>query len=357
MVHDRASWTFFEALDNARRMQGMALDALGLGPSETPYETIFRTAGASLRRYGAGKEPGPQVVIVPAPIKRSYIWDLAPGASAVRRLLDAGAAVFLLDWERTAEPLGLAEYAGRLIREALDAAGIDRAVLLAHSLGGLFAAVFAALHPERVRGLGLLATPLHFAPDVGIFGAMADALPPEELPSSVPGSFLGAASFRAAPITFGWDRFLDLAASLAAPEALATHLRVERWALDEFPLPGRLLAELAAHLARDDAFVRGTLSIGGHPATPSRVTAPILCVVDPRCRVVPPAAVLPFLEAAGSTDKTLLHYEGDVGVSLQHVGLLVGPNAHARLWPEIARWVRRCADAGATPRPQLDAAA
>ena len=357
MADDRASWAFFEALDTARRMQGMALDALGFGPTETPYETIFRTAGASLRRYGTGKEPGPAVVIVPAPIKRPYIWDLAPAASTVRRLLAAGARVFLLEWERTTEPFGLAEYADRLIREALDAAGAERAVLLAHSLGGLFAAVFAALHPERVRGLALLATPLHFAPGVGIFGAMADALPMEALPSSVPGSFLGAASFRAAPETFGWDRFLDLAASLGAPEALTLHLRVERWALDEFPLPGRLLAELATHLARDDAFVRGTLSVGGQLATPSRVTAPLLCVVDPRCRVVPPAAVLPFLEAAGSTDKMLLHYEGDVGVSLQHIGLLVGPQAHARLWPEIARWVERQTESGEVPRPHFDAAA
>ncbi len=357
MSNDLASWAFFEALDHARRMQGMALDGLGFGPSEAPYETIFRTPGASLRRYGTGTEPGPAVVIIPAPIKRAYIWDLAPASSAVRHLLAAGAPVFLLDWERTTEPLGLAEYGDRLIREALDAARIDRAVLLAHSLGGLFAAVFAALHPDRVRGLGLLATPLHFAPGVGIFSEMASALPPEALPSSVPGSFLGAASFRAAPLTFGWDRFLDLAASLAAPEALKTHLRVERWTLDEFPLPGRLLADLAGQLVHDDAFVRGTLTVGGRLAAPSQVTAPLLCVVDPRCRVVPPEAVLPFFEAAGSTDKTLLHYDGDIGVSLQHVGLLVGPQAHARLWPEIARWVRRCADADDDAHPRLDAAA
>src|SRR5215510_4794477 len=356
MVSDRASWAFFEALDNARRLQGMALDALGLGPSEAPHETIFRTAGASLRRYGTGKEPGPPVVIIPAPIKRSYIWDLAPGASAARCLLDAGASVFLLDWEPTAEPFGLAEYAG-LIREALDAAAIDRAVLLAHSLGGLFAAVFAALHPERVRGLGLLATPLHFERSVGIFSAMVDALPAQELPPSVPGSFLSAASFRAAPVTFGWERLLDLAASLGAPEALATHLRVERWALDEFPLPRPLIADLAEHLARDDAFVRGTLSLGGRLAAPSQVTAPLLCVVDPCCRVVPPASVLPFLEKAGSRDKTLLHYDGDVGVSLQHVGMLVGPQAHARLRPQITRWVRRCAEVDDAARTRFDAAA
>ena len=120
--------------------------------------------------YGAGSD-SPRGD--PTPIKRAYIWDLAAAGSAVRRLLAAGASVFLLDWERTAEPFGLPEYGDGLIREALDAARIDQAVLLARSLGGLFAAVFAALHPDRVRGLGLLATPLHFAPGVGIFSEMA----------------------------------------------------------------------------------------------------------------------------------------------------------------------------------------
>ena len=357
MADTLVNWAFFEALDNARRIQGMALDACGLGPEETPYETVFRTDGASLRRYGRGIVPGPAVVIVCAPIKRPYIWDLAPGASAVRRLLGTGVPVFLVEWQPTAAPLGLDAYGDRLIREALDAAGIEQAVLVAHSLGGLFASVFGALHPERVRGLGLLATPLHFERGTGIFAAMAGDLRPEDLPPSVPGSFLSSASFRAEPVTFGWDRMLDFAASLTEPEALRSHLLVERWTLDEFPLPGRLLADLAEHLARDDAFVRGTLIVGGRPAVPAQVTAPLLCVVDPRCRVVPPGAVLPFFEAAGSTDKTLLHYEGDVGVSLQQVGLLVGRHAHERLWPEITRWVRLRVAAEEAGHPHLDAAA
>jgi polyhydroxyalkanoate synthase len=48
--------------------------------------------------------------------------------------------------------------------------------------------------------------------------------------------------------------------------------------------------------------------------------------------------VLPFVEAAASRAKTLLDYEGDIGVALQHVGPLVGRNAHALLWPKIVEW-------------------
>jgi polyhydroxyalkanoate synthase len=51
--------------------------------------------------------------------------------------------------------------------------------------------------------------------------------------------------------------------------------------------------------------------------------------------------VLPFVEAAASRDKTVLDYAGDVGVSLRHVGPLVGRNAHALLWPQIVDWIAR----------------
>jgi polyhydroxyalkanoate synthase len=50
---------------------------------------------------------------------------------------------------------------------------------------------------------------------------------------------------------------------------------------------------------------------------------------------------MPFVEAAASADKTVLRYEGDVGVALQHLGPLVGRNAHAVLWPQIVAWIAR----------------
>jgi polyhydroxyalkanoate synthase len=44
--------------------------------------------------------------------------------------------------------------------------------------------------------------------------------------------------------------------------ARCTAVRVERWALDEFPLPGRLLHEILEWLYRDNRFCAGSLHIG-----------------------------------------------------------------------------------------------
>ena len=322
-------------------MQGDLLDAAGLRPSETPYAAIPIGPGLTLRRYDGGGGSGPVVLIVPAPIKRPYIWDLAPHISAVRRCIDHGARVFLIDWQPAPPHYGLAEYAERLILDSLDAAGAERVVLLAHSLGGLFAAIFAALHPERVQGLGLLTVPLRFGDATPVFRAMVAQLVVEELPDSLPGSFLSAASAHAAPAAFGSERLLDAVRSAADPVALRTHCLVERWALDEFALPRQLVAEIATQIVNEDRFMRGLLELGGRAALPSRISASLLCVIDPRCPLVPPGSALPFLDAAASREKIVLRYEGDVGVALQHLGPLVGRRAHEDLWPQIVRWIAR----------------
>lgn len=336
-------WALFEQLDRLRQAQGALLDASGWRPREASYRVVHEQTGVALRRYEGAAQGSPSVLIVPAPIKRPYLWDLEPEVSVVRRLLDRGMQVHVVDWQPAPADLGLDDYAERLILGCLDASGTARSVLLAHSLGGLLAAIFATLHRERVQGLALLASPLHFGAETPVLNALVADLRIDELPDSLPGSFLSVASANAAPMAFGAERLLDAVLSAADPARLRTHLLVERWALDEFALPRRFVAELATQCIRENRFVRGELEIGGRPAAPSQLAAPLLCVMDERCPLVPPAAILPFVAAVASRDKSVLRYEREVGVALQHLGPLVGRNAHARLWPAILDWIARVA--------------
>jgi polyhydroxyalkanoate synthase len=147
------------------------------------------------------------------------------------------------------------------------------------------------------------------------------------------------------PVTFQWSRWVDALESLHDMRALQTHIRVERWTLDEFSFPSRLFEEIVEFLYREDRLMTGTLRVGTRSATPRGLIMPIVSVVDPRSSIVPPSSVLPFLARVSSGDKKLLWYEGDKGVALQHVGALVGQMAHRRLWPEILAWLHRIAAA------------
>jgi polyhydroxyalkanoate synthase len=347
--------TLFEQMDRLRWQRGKMLDAAGFGPLETPYEVVHEEEGVSLRRYGEQPGQGPTLLIVPAPIKRPYIWDLQPEFSVVRRCLERGMRVYLAAWtpvepaagNTQQEQSGLADYADRLIGSCLAAIRADggnkQAILAGHSLGGVLAVVHAALHPQQVQALLLLESPLHFGADAGNFAplvaATPDAAPIGAAFGNVPGSFLNLVSAGAAPRAFQWERLMDLSLSAAHPRTFATHMRVERWSHDEFPLPGKLFTDIVERLYRHDELMDGKLDIGGRKLGPKNVKAPMLNVLDPRSSVVPPQSILPFHKAAASAAKMVLHYEGDVGVGIQHVGVLVGSRAHAVVWPAIFDWL------------------
>jgi polyhydroxyalkanoate synthase len=63
-------------------------------------------------------------------------------------------------------------------------------------------------------------------------------------------------------------------------------------------------------------------------------------VVNPRDEIAPPASVLPFIEAMPGQDVRVLEYPGESGVGMQHLGILVGRQAHARVWPQIISWLQ-----------------
>ena len=73
----------FASVDSLRRVQGEALAAWGFGPTECRYSVVASGPNWRLRDYGPPRG-APPLLIVAAPIKRPYLWDLTPSLSAVR---------------------------------------------------------------------------------------------------------------------------------------------------------------------------------------------------------------------------------------------------------------------------------
>jgi len=370
-------------MDRSRQARGQLLERAGYGPRETAFTILHTEPGLKLRSYG-GAPGGPPVLLVPAPIKRAYIWDLAPDISVVQRWREHGYRVYLAEWAPLAEvrdaadprtgsgneaiadavpgavpgavagavpdagsTFGLADYADRLLaicREQIRKdSGQDQVVLAGHSLGGILAAIHACLYPEAIAATVLLEAPLGFHPASDCFAPLVRATPDARRIAhafgQVPGSFLNMMSAAAEPRAFGWERILDRTLSLSSPQAMNSYMQVERWTHDEFALPGPLFVDLVESLYRHDALTQGRLAIGPRAIGPRDLRTPLVSVFDPRSKLIPPESVKPFHEAASSEEKLLLEYSGDIGVNLQHVGVLVGRNAHARIWPAIFNWL------------------
>lgn len=333
-------------MDRSRQARGKALERAGYGPQETPSTIILEQPGLALRRYQDAPDGGPAVLLVPAPIKRAYIWDLAPDISVVQRWRERGYRVYLAEWLPMPDSdgdVGLDDYGDRYLsacqRAIAQDSGQDKLTIAGHSLGGILAAIYSCMHPERVAATILLESPLRFEQSTCCFTPLVKATPDARTIADtfrqVPGVYLNMMSAIAEPQAFQWERIADRWLSMLDPKALVTHMRVERWTHDEFPLPGRLFTEIVESLYRNDEFMQGQLDIGGRSIGPGDLRAPLISVVDFRSKVIPPEAVVPFHDATLNKRKLLLEYRGDVGVNLQHVGVLVGRNAHATIWPAI----------------------
>ena len=328
--------------DALRRSLGWLLDAAGLAPHEASWHIVLKQSDLQLRRYGQQAETAGPVLIVPAPIKRPYIFDLLPEVSVIRRLTEAGFSVYLSEWCEEGSASGDLGKSVESLRIALEKIASEHGrapILIGHSLGGTLAAILAAIEPHRVDKLVLIEAPLRFGEQTGALRpitAYADSWLFGGTVEAIPGSLLGLASVAAAPEEFAFGRWSDAWASLADPKAFAIHSRVIRWSLDEFAPPAPLLRSVVDLLYRKDRFARNELRLlGGAARSASLAEIPIAAIVDHTSRLVPPSSALEPLSSP-----SVFAYVPEIGVGLQHVGPLVGRRAHREIWPRVIDWMR-----------------
>jgi polyhydroxyalkanoate synthase len=338
----------FAVLDEVRRAQAAALGACGLAPAECEYRVIASGPHWRLRAYGPARGWA-CVLIVASPIKRPYIWDAGAARSAIRYCLDQQLSVHLIEWKSATRGHGnggFDEYADHAISECVartgDRAGGQKPFLMGHSLGGTLATIYAAVHPQTLQGVVLLGAPLCFERGVSRFGDALVSIVPATLADAdiIPGSLLSQVSALASPSTFVWERFVDTILGTGDPRAMAIHAQVERWALDEVPLPGRLVHEIVEWLYREDGFCRGILPIGDRKVGPACLRLPVLAVANAVDEIAPPASMTRFTDAMPGRSVRVIAYSGEFGVGLQHVALLVGRKAYDQVWPEVIAWLK-----------------
>jgi polyhydroxyalkanoate synthase len=337
--------TPFAMSDLVRRAQGELLASSGFGPRERPYRVTRSEPVWRLRDYG-GDEGARQLLVVAAPIKRPYIWDMGPSASAIGYCLGQGFHVHLIEWTPASAAtchIGLEGFASAISAAIADiAARAGKPALIGHSLGGTLAAIHCAYEPDAARGVALLSASAAFAPGSSRLRDALVAMVPREISQLQPfsGSLVSQVSALACPEAFVWERFSDALLSMADAEARAMHACVERWTLDEAPLPGRLVSQLVNWLYREDRFQRGELQMAGTVLAPSDISVPVLAVVNKADSVAPLASIKPVLDRLPAGRTKLIEHDGELGVGLQHLAILVGRRARAQTWPQIVAWLK-----------------
>jgi poly(3-hydroxyalkanoate) synthetase len=309
---------------------------------------IWIEGGSRLLDFSAGKgtRDGAAVLFVPSLVNRAHVLDLAPGRSLLRFLAapgDGGAPLrpLLLDWgwpDEIERGFTLTDYiAGRLER-ALAALPGPPVALVGYCMGGLLALAAALRRPDRVRALGLLATPWDFhAAEAERARAAAALLPALEplldahgaLPADViQALFAGLDPWGVAA------KFRAFARLDPESERAALFVALEDWLNDGVPLAASVARECLGGWYGRNAPGRLAWRVAGAVVDPAALAMPVFAAIPHRDRIVPPASARAL--AAGMRGAAVTLHEAAAG----HIGMVAGSAAEDALWNPLLRWLR-----------------
>jgi pimeloyl-ACP methyl ester carboxylesterase len=125
---------------------------VGVQPEAQRYTVAVDGGELAVTRWGDG---GPAVIAAHGITASHQAWSAVAEQVAGELTLYAPDLRGRGDSAQLPGPYGMARHAHDL-EAVLDDAGVDRAVVAGHSMGGFVAAAFANLHPDRVRGVVLI---------------------------------------------------------------------------------------------------------------------------------------------------------------------------------------------------------
>lgn len=325
----------------------VAEQALRVQVAGTPHDIVYEKDELQLYHYRRAtpavvKEP---VLVCYALVNRPYILDLQPERSVIRRLLDAGLDVYMIDWgvptaaDRT---LGLHDYIAGSMRKVADVvrqrSGQPNLNLLGYCMGGTMSTIFTAVFPEVVRNLILMAAPIDFSGDDSLLHLWTqeeyfDVDKLVDAYGNCPATFLQATFSLMKPVQNFVEKYTGFVENMHDEKFLDNFFAMEKWTNDNIPVAGETFREFVKCLYQRNQLVKGEFRLGNEPVDLRRIACPLLLLAAEFDHLVRPESTFGLAPHVGSRDVKKMT------ISAGHVGLAVSSKAHKQFWPEAARWI------------------
>ncbi len=336
---------------------GILLEPGDISVGTTPSEVIYTEDDMKLIHYIPVVEktsPVP-VLVLYAFVNRYYILDLQPDKSVVKKLLDEGFDIYIIDWGYPSGAdryLTLDDYVNVYISNSVDKirelSGVDKITLFGVCQGGTLSTMYATLHPEKVKNLITLVTPINFDTDKGLLHVWAKSLDVDKVVDNygiVPGDFLNAGFLLTDPFRLMIDKYVglfsriecepdDKECRLKNEETIKTFLRMEKWIFDSPDQAGEAFRQFIKDCYQKNLLIKNELKLDGKEINLKNITMPLLNVMAETDHLVPNDASLPLNDAVSSEDKETMVFPTG------HIGIFVGSKSQNVVVPSIAEWLK-----------------
>jgi poly(3-hydroxybutyrate) depolymerase len=341
--------TPFDALDDWVRWWDAMSDRRP--PAWTsPNKVVFEAPVARLRDFSPARAPRvvPTLVLPPQAGHDSCIVDYSPEQSQMRTILETGLKrAYTLDWIGATEEtkdVGIDDYL-EVIDRAVDHIG-GPVNLIGDCQGGWLAAIYAALHPERINTLTLAGAPIDFHCGEPVIHAALRSLSPggnlafyRGLVAAGGGMLRGEdmlAGFIAIKPDNEIARQLQLLANIDDRAHVERYREFEDWFKYTQAIPGAFYLWIVEHLFRDNELIAGKLEVGGELVDLGRIRCPLNLLGGAGDHITPPDQVFAVADYAGTKRSDVIRDTTSGG----HLGLFMGRDALSDHWPPLLEAVR-----------------
>jgi polyhydroxyalkanoate depolymerase len=295
---------------------------------------------------GADATAIPVVIDAPYAGHSSSIADYVKGQSLVETLLGCGLErVLVTDWKAATDAMknfDIDKYLAE-INVAVDDLG-GRVHLVGLCQGGWMSAMYATRFPGKVQSLVLAGAPIDTDGGNGAIKKIAHTLPLsfyEEMVQTGNGRMLGrfmlAGWKNMQPTEQYLEKYIDLYEHIEDKSYIKRTEKFERWYENPIDLPGRYYLQAIGELFKENRFARGQFNALGRALNLKDIEVPLYLLAGDADNITTREQVF-NTETLVSTPRAQIVKKLAPG---GHIGLFMGTNTLANVWPEIGQWIRR----------------
>ena len=313
----------------------------------THKEEVWRDGKVALYRYRGEQAPTAKVplLISYALVNRPYMVDLQADRSIVKGLLARGEDVYIIDWgypDRSDRFLTLEDYIERFLGGAVDylrrTHDLDAINLLGICQGGVFSLCYSSLHPDRIKNLITMVTPVDFHTDDNMLSHWTRSMDVDlfvDTLGNVPADLMNWCYLTLKPARLFVQKYVGLVDILDDKKAVEDFLRMEKWIFDSPDQAGEAFRQFIKQFYQANGFVNGGVTIGEREVHLGLVEMPVLNIYAEQDHLVPPSASKPLKGLIGTDDYTELSFRGG------HIGIYVSGRAQTEVPGTIHDWLAK----------------
>ncbi|NDB89703.1 MAG: alpha/beta fold hydrolase [Thaumarchaeota archaeon] len=242
----------------------------------TPYDVVYEHDKMRLLHYKplVDKQIKTPLLISYAIINRFHILDIQPSKSWVRKLLENGIDVYMIDWGSPSnidKYLDFDDYVNMYMDDCIDyirkEAQVENITLQGYCTGGTISTIYAALHPEKVRNLIVTAPVIDGWKDTTVVSNVGKHIDVDNLVNTIgnmPPEFMYYCFSILKPFEQGLEKYYKFFKNIHDKEFVDNFLRVEKWLSDTPPIPGELFRQWIRDIYQENLLVQNKMYVGGN---------------------------------------------------------------------------------------------